>query len=86
MKLWASPTASDTDFTAKLVDVYQLSKAFPAGFDLGVQDGSIPARYRNSPEHGELMKPGHIYPISSNDFPERPPNPSRHLQQQFPAF
>ena len=65
MKLWASSTASDTDFTAKLVDVYPPSKDFPAGFNLGVQDGIIRGRYRNSLEHAELMKPGQIYPISS---------------------
>jgi len=29
---------------------------FPAGFDLGVQDGIIRARYRNSLETPELMK------------------------------
>jgi len=68
MKLWASSTASDTDFTAKLVDVYPPSKDFP-GFDLGVQDGVVRARYRNSLEHAELMKPGQIYPISIEMYP-----------------
>ena len=69
MKLWASSTAPDTDFTAKLVDVYPPSKGFPAGFDIGVQDGIIRARYRNSLEHAELMKPGQIYPISIEMYP-----------------
>jgi predicted acyl esterase len=55
MKLWASSTAPDTDFTAKLVDVYPPSEDFPGGFDLGVKDGIIRARYRNSLEHAELM-------------------------------
>jgi len=48
MKLWASSTAPDTDFTAKLIDVYPPAKDFPTGFDLGLQDGIIRARYRNS--------------------------------------
>jgi len=39
-----------------MVDVYPPSKDFPAGFDLGVQDGIIEARYRNSLEQAELMK------------------------------
>jgi putative CocE/NonD family hydrolase len=69
MKLWASSTAPDTDFTAKLVDVYPPRKDFPAGFDLGVQDGIIRARYRNSLEHAELMKPGDVYQISFDMYP-----------------
>ena len=69
MKLWASSTAPDTDFTAKLVDVYPPSKDFPAGFDIGVQDGIIRARYRNSLEHAELMKPGEVYQISIEMYP-----------------
>jgi putative CocE/NonD family hydrolase len=69
VKLWASSTAPDTDLTAKLVDVYPPSKDFPAGFDLGVQDGIIRARYRNSLEHAELMKPGDVYQISIDMYP-----------------
>jgi putative CocE/NonD family hydrolase len=69
MKLWASSTAPDTDFTAKLVDVYPPGKDFPAGFDLGVQDGIIRARYRNSLEHAEFMKPGDVYQISTDMYP-----------------
>ena len=69
MKLWASSTAPDTDFTAKLVDIYPPSKDFPAGFDLGVQDGIIRARYRNSLEHAELMKAGEVYQISIDMYP-----------------
>jgi putative CocE/NonD family hydrolase len=69
VKLWASSTAPDTDFTAKLIDVYPPSNDFPAGFDLGVQDGIIRARYRNSLEHAELMKPGDVYQISIDMYP-----------------
>ena len=61
-------TAPDTDFTAKLVDVYPPSKDFPVGFDLGVQDGIIRARYRNLLEHAELMKPGDVYQISKDMY------------------
>jgi putative CocE/NonD family hydrolase len=69
MKLWASSSAPDTDFTAKLVDVYPPSKDVPTGFDLGVQDGIIRARYRNSLEHSELMKAGEVYQISIDMYP-----------------
>ena len=34
VKLWAKSTAVDTDFTAKLIDVYPSSPDFPGGFDL----------------------------------------------------
>jgi putative CocE/NonD family hydrolase len=69
MKLWASSSAPDTDFTVKLVDVYPASKDFAGGFDLGVQDGIIRTRYRNSLEHAELMKPGQICPICIKMYP-----------------
>jgi putative CocE/NonD family hydrolase len=55
VKLWASSTATDTDFTAKLCDVY------PDGRSMIVLDGIIRARHRNSMETSELMVPGKIY-------------------------
>ena len=33
VRLWASSSAPDTDFTAKLVDVYPPNKDFPGGVD-----------------------------------------------------
>lgn len=53
--LWASSSAPDTDFTAKLTDVY------PDGRSMLVLDGIIRARYRNGFEKGELMKPEEVY-------------------------
>jgi len=55
VRLWASSTATDTDFTAKLCDVY------PDGRSMIVLDGIIRARHRNSMEKSELMEPGKIY-------------------------
>ncbi|MHB0998309.1 MAG: CocE/NonD family hydrolase [Armatimonadota bacterium] len=57
VKLWASSSAKDTDFTAKLTDVY------PDGRSMLVCDGIIRARYRNSFEKPELMEPGKVYEI-----------------------
>jgi len=68
VKLWASSTAVDTDFTAKLVDVYPPSKDFPSGFDMNVTDGIIRARFRNSPEKQELMKPGEVYEFTIEPY------------------
>ncbi len=53
--LWASSSAPDTDFTAKLTDVY------PDGRSMLVLDGILRARYRNGFEKGELMRPGEVY-------------------------
>lgn len=44
VKLYAASSATDTDFTAKLVDVY------PDGRAYNIVDGIIRARYRNGPE------------------------------------
>ena len=59
--LWASSSAVDTDFTAKLVDVYPSTPDFPAGFDLIMGDGIIRARYRESDQSEKMMQPGTIY-------------------------
>ncbi|MCB1064991.1 MAG: CocE/NonD family hydrolase [Verrucomicrobiae bacterium] len=61
VKLWASSSAVDTDFTAKLIDVYPSSADFPEGFDLIMGDGIIRARYRDSDKEENLMTPGEIY-------------------------
>lgn len=52
--LYASSTAPDTDFTAKLVDVYPDGRAF------NIANGILRARYRNSMEKAELLRPGEI--------------------------
>jgi hypothetical protein len=55
VKLWASSTAPDTDFTAKLCDIY------PDGRSMIVLDGIIRASHRSSLEKDEPMEPGKIY-------------------------
>ena len=69
VKLWASSSAPDTDFTAKLIDVYPPSADFPAGVDLNVGDSIVRARYRNSLEKPELMKPGDVYSFTIEMYP-----------------
>lgn len=58
VKLWASSSAPDTDFTAKLIDVYPPSRDFPGGVDLNIADSIVRARYRHGPGRAELLKPG----------------------------
>ncbi len=55
--LWAVSGAPDTDFVARLVDVY------PDGYAQNLTDGIIRARYRNfnQGEAPSLIEPGHVY-------------------------
>ena len=66
--LFASSQAVDTDFTAKLVDVYPPSPDFPAGFDLNVTDAIVRARYRNDRRTQDLITPGKIYELTIRPF------------------
>lgn len=55
VKLWVSSSAKDTDFTAKLTDVY------PDGRSMLICDGIIRARYGKSFAKPELIEPGKVY-------------------------
>jgi uncharacterized protein len=67
--LWISSSALDTDFTAKIIDVYPPSHDFPAGFEMNLTDGIIRARYRNGAKQQHLMKPGEVYALDIDPFP-----------------
>jgi len=56
--LYASSSAVDTDFTAKLVDVA------PNGYARNLCDGILRARYRTSSALPELLEPGRPYALS----------------------
>lgn len=55
MILYASSTAVDTDFVARLSDV------FPDGRAIQLQSGILRARYRHADGEPELLEPGRIY-------------------------
>jgi putative CocE/NonD family hydrolase len=69
VKLWAASTAPDTDFTAKLVDVYPPNGDYPDGYELNIGDSIIRARYRNSWETPALMEPGTAYQFAITLYP-----------------
>jgi len=69
VKLRASSSAVDTDFTAKLVDVYPGSDAWPGGFDLKIAEGIVRARFRESLVEEKLMDPGVVYPFTIRLYP-----------------
>ena len=61
VKLWASSSALDTDFTAKLLDIYPSSRDYPDGYHMNIIEGIIRARYRDRSGKAKLLKPGTIY-------------------------
>ncbi len=69
VRLWATSSAPDTDFTAKLIDVYPPSADFPGGFDLNIGDGIARARFRDSLGEERLMEPGHAYEFTIRLYP-----------------
>jgi putative CocE/NonD family hydrolase len=87
VRLWISSSAPDTDFTAKLVDVY------PDGFAMNLTDGIVRVRHTRAeplragevhplaiepPATGNLFKAGHRLrlDISSSNFPHFDVNPN----------
>jgi putative CocE/NonD family hydrolase len=55
LRLWACSSAPDTDFVARLVDVY------PDGRAYNLTDGIIRARYRDGASMAPLLEPGRPY-------------------------
>jgi len=68
VELYVSSDAPDTDFTAKLVDVYPPSKDYPTGYALNITDGIIRCRYRNSFEKPEAIVPGEVFKVTIEPF------------------
>ncbi len=56
--IYASTEGRDTDFTAKLVEVY------PDGYARNIVEGITRASFRNGTDKRELLVPGKVYPIS----------------------
>jgi uncharacterized protein len=58
VELWAESDAPDTDFMAKLVDVY------PDGTERLVLDSAVRARFREGFDHEVFMKKGEVYRLT----------------------
>ena len=88
--LWVSSSAVDTDFTAKLVDVYPPNDDYPEGYDMLLNDSIIRCRYRDGFDR-EALEPGVPVPVTitlpptSNLFDVGPPDPGRHLLVELAA-
>jgi hypothetical protein len=53
--LWVSSDATDTDFVARLCDVY------PDGRSINICEGALRARFREGLDREKLLKPGQVY-------------------------
>lgn len=73
--LCVSSNVVDTDFTAKLIDVYPPSRDYPEGYSMNLADSIVRARFhayeqlgphyhRNYAIREELLKPGKIYEVT----------------------
>ena len=69
VKLHASSSARDTDFTAKLIDVCPLSDDYPDGLAINLTDSIIRTRYRNGWDTPELLEPGRVYEFVFELYP-----------------
>jgi len=68
-RLWISSNCPDTDFTAKLIDVYPPNEDYPRGFAMNITSGILRCRYRDSWEAPTMMTPGEVYEIVVEAFP-----------------
>ncbi len=63
-RLFVSSTASDTDFTAKLIDVHPPTADDPEGFHMNLSDAILRMRFRDGLEREVPAEPGKIYEIT----------------------
>jgi uncharacterized protein len=66
--LYAASSGVDTDFTAKLIDVYPPSGDFPSGFDMNLTDGIVRASYRDGAKLRKLLNPHQTYRLVIRPF------------------
>ena len=62
--LWVSTTAPDTDFTAKLIDLYPPSKSYPYGYAFLLSDSIIRLRYRHGDGKADPLPPDEVAKIT----------------------
>ena len=67
--LFITTSARDTDFTAKLIDVYPPSSDWPNGYHLNLTDSIQRLRYRANDGTASLAEPGDVYRIAITLYP-----------------
>jgi putative CocE/NonD family hydrolase len=69
LRLWVSSSAVDTDFTAKLLDVYPPKADYLNGYAMNIGDSIVRCRYRNDRSKPEPMTPGEICQVTIVPYP-----------------
>lgn len=69
VQLYASTSAPDTDFTAKLVDVYPPTADFPNGVELNIADSIVRARFRETPARALPLQAGAVHSFTIRPYP-----------------
>ena len=64
VKLWISSSALDTDFTAKLLDIYPANRDYPNGYSLNLTDGIFRCKFHESWKEESFLSPDGVYPIT----------------------
>lgn len=59
--IYGSTDGADTDFTAKLIDEYPSSEAYPDGYALNLSDSICRGRFRGYREEPDLLEPHSVY-------------------------
>ncbi len=63
VRLWVASSAPDTDFTAKLIDVYPPSRWYPSGYALNITDSILRLRYRDGSGTAVPYRPHEVIEI-----------------------
>ncbi len=67
--LWVATDGLDTDFTAKLLDIYPPGPNYPDGIALNLGDSIRRLRFRDGYEHEALAVPGAVYELCFELYP-----------------
>lgn len=68
IELWVESDGLDTDFTAKLVDVYPPSADYPHGYCMNITDGIFRCRYRDGWSAPKPLVPGERFKVVIEPF------------------
>jgi putative CocE/NonD family hydrolase len=68
-ELFVATDGPDTDFTAKLIDVYPPSVDYPQGYAMILTDGILRLRYAEDPAHPRLREAGEMVRARVTLFP-----------------
>jgi hypothetical protein len=68
-ELWVETDGPDTDFTAKLIDVYPPSADYPKGYAMNLTDGIVRLRYAEAPDRLRMRRAGEVTRVTITLFP-----------------